>query len=328
MWLLHITTLQIEQFLESGNPISLVHFEGSNVSGVAIPRYAILSYTWGDEEISFQDMHGERELVQRKAGYKKLRDSCAQSLKDGYDYIWIDTCCIDKSSSAGLSESINSMYRWYKKSAVCYVYLGDVTGGVPFRQREDSGALPRWYSRGWTLQELIVPENVRFYNQFWTFLGTKLEHMTAISNVTGIDLYALGGGDLTKLTIARRMSWVATRQTTRSEDMAYCLLGIFDINMLLLYGEGDNAFIRLQQEIMNVSDDQSIFAWWDDDSMEYYHEDYGERFERHGLLASSPAYFRTSGTVVQFQSQRSGRSISMSTNQGLKVDLLVCRDTS
>ncbi|KAH8646407.1 heterokaryon incompatibility protein-domain-containing protein [Tricladium varicosporioides] len=327
MRLLHTTTLKIEQFLESGNPSSLAHFEGS-VSGVAIPKYAILSHTWGDEEVSFQDMQGERELIRQKAGYRKLRDSCAQSLKNGYDYIWIDTCCIDKSSSAELSESINSMYRWYKKATICYVYLEDANGDVPFQINNNNKALPRWYSRGWTLQELIAPGNVRFYNKSWKFLGTKLEHMTAISNATGIDLYALGGGDLTKLTIARRMSWVANRKTTRSEDIAYCLLGIFDINMPLLYGEGENAFIRLQQEIMNVSGDQSIFAWRDDDSMEYYREDYGERYERHGLLASSPTYFRTSGVVAQFQSQRSGRSISMSTNQGLKVDLLMCQDTS
>lgn len=169
------------------------------------------------------------------------------------------------------------------------------------------------------MQELIALKNVRFYNSVWKFIGTKIEHMLGISNTTGINLYALYGGDMRRLTIARRMSWVANRQTTRSEDMAYCLLGVFDINMPLLYGEGDKAFVRLQVEFMKVSDDQSIFAWRDDDSIELY--------GRRGLLTSSPTHFRTSGDVAQFHSERPGRSVTVSTNEGLRVDLLMCEDT-
>jgi hypothetical protein len=133
MRLLNTRTLQVEEFLESASTSTLVHFEGSNVSDVVILAYAILSQAWGDGEVSFQDMQGERELAKRKEGFAKLRDSYALALKEGYDYIWIDTCCIDKTSSAELSEPINSMYRWYKKSAVCYAYLADVEGDDPLK---------------------------------------------------------------------------------------------------------------------------------------------------------------------------------------------------
>ena len=143
---------------------------------------------------------------------------------------------------------------------------------------------------------------MRFYNERWEFIGTKIEHIIGISNLTGIDCYALGGGDLGRLTIARRLSWVAHWQTTISEDMAYCLLGIFGMNMPLLYGEGDNAFIRLQEEIMKVSDDQSIFAWKGAGSTDYWPGFYGDLWAIHGLLASSPA--RTSGVVAQFHSEQ------------------------
>jgi len=320
MRLLNTRTLQVKEFLESGSTSTLVHIEGSNVSSDGFPKYAILSHTWGDGEVSFQDMQGDRELAERKDGFAKLRASCALALKEGYGYIWIDTCCIDKTSSAELSEAINSMYRWYKNSAVCYAHLADVEGDDPLKISKQNANSSRWYRRGWTLQELIAPKNLRFYNGVWKFIGTKIEHKLGISNITGIDLYALDGGDMRMLTIARRMSWVANRQTTRSEDMAYCLLGVFDINMPLLYGEGDKAFVRLQEEIMKVSDDQSIFAWRDDHSMGLY--------DRRGLLTSSPTHFRTSGDVAQFHSERPGRSVTVSTNQGLRLDLLMCQDTS
>jgi hypothetical protein len=225
------------------------------------------------------------------------------------------------------------MYRWYKKSSVCYVYLSDVGSSRKDLGLYDDLALrtrsqppPRWYTRGWTLQELIAPADVDFYSSDWTFLGTKLGHMRTLSEFTGIDFYALGGGDLRKLTVARRMSWVSKRKTTVVEDIAYCLLGIFDINMPLLYGEGEKAFIRLQEEIMKISDDQSIFAWRDDESLDTYREEYGNSFHQTGLLAAQPAFFKTSGSVGQFQPERPGRSTSGATNQGIKVEFLMCRE--
>jgi hypothetical protein len=248
-------------------------------------------------------MQGDKKLIENKSGFLKLKNSCNQAKSNGYDWIWIDTCCIDKTSSAELSEAINSMYRWYKKSSVCYVYLSDVGSSRKDLGLYDDLALrtrsqppPRWYTRGWTLQELIAPADVDFYSSDWTFLGTKLGHMRTLSEFTGIDFYALGGGDLRKLTVARRMSWVSKRKTTVVEDIAYFLLGIFDINMPLLYGEGEKAFIRLQEEIMKISDDQSIFAWRDDESLDTYREEYGNSFHQTGLLAAQPAFFKTSGS--------------------------------
>jgi hypothetical protein len=194
-----------------------------------IPKYAILSHTWGLGEITFQDMRGNRALAERTAGFAKVRDSCRQARRDGYGYIWIDTCCIDKTSSTELSEAINSMYQWYKNSAVCYVYLSDVDEN-PFDRysRTDRNIYhSRGFTRGLTLQELIDPQNIQFFSGDWSPIGTKLELMELISRITSIDLYALEGGDLRRLSIARRMSWAANRHTTRLEDTAYCLLGIF-----------------------------------------------------------------------------------------------------
>jgi hypothetical protein len=146
------------------------------------------------------------------------------------------------------------MFRWYKNAQVCYVYLSDVTVETEFHSS-------RWFTRGWTLQELIAPSNITFYDKDWDDVGTKQELGNYISDITGIDLGVLRGQDLELVSAAKKMSWAALRQTTRTEDVAYCLLGIFDVNMPLLYGEGKKAFIRLQEEIMKVSSDQSLFAW-------------------------------------------------------------------
>ena len=161
MRLLDTATLQLEEFFESSEfpnseRLQLARFEFENMQ---IPKYAILSHTWGLGEITFQDMPGNRVLAERTARFAKVRDSCRQARRDGYGYIWIDTCCIDKTSSTELSEAINSMYQWYKNSAVCYVYLSDVDEN-PFDRysRTDRNIYhSRWFTRGWTLQELIPP---------------------------------------------------------------------------------------------------------------------------------------------------------------------------
>jgi len=227
MRLINTQTLQLEEFLEDGS----MRF-----------RYAILSHTWGSKEATFQEMQGDRTQIKDTPGFIKIRDSCHQAQRDKYRYIWIDTCCIDKTSSTELAEAINSMYQWYKDSAICYVYLADVRDGPNFSFEFKRS---RWFTRGWTLQELLAPSKTEFFDCTWSHVGTKLDHMKEISEITDIDLYALAGGDLGKLSVARRMSWAASRQTTRLEDIAYCLLGIFQINMPLLYGEGVRAFRRL-----------------------------------------------------------------------------------
>ena len=223
--------------------------------GDDIPRYSILSHTWGtdDEEVTFKDL--VEGTGKSKAGYNKIRFCGQQAAKDGLQYFWIDTCCIDKSSSSELSEAINSMFRWYRDAATCYVYLRDVSISGPcddqFSQPrwEPDFRNSRWFTRGWTLQELIAPGSVEFFSMECKRLGDKKSLERQIQEITGISVQALQGSPLSQFSIAERMSWAAKRETKRKEDGAYCLLGIFDVHMPLIYGEGEKAFIRLQKEI-------------------------------------------------------------------------------
>ncbi|KAJ0158907.1 Vegetative incompatibility protein HET-E-1 [Colletotrichum tanaceti] len=226
----------------------------------SVPVYAILSHTWEDDDVTLQDLTGPAGTA--KAGFSKIRACCNQAIKDGYEWVWVDTCCIDKTSSAELSEAINSMFRWYRESAVCYVYLSDLPPQCPGRFDSASFMAARWFTRGWTLQELIAPHLVEFYDQAWNDVGTKTSLVDLIHERTGIRCDVLSGRCLlTWVRVAERMSWASNRQTSRREDIAYCLLGIFDIHMPLLYGEGPRAFQRLQQEILRNSEDLSILLW-------------------------------------------------------------------
>jgi hypothetical protein len=237
-----------------GNTLELVEFSDSD-----IPPYAILSHTWGSEEITYQEMCKDApnkiriNSQSQQESYNKIQYCCAQASKDGLDYSWVDTICIDKSSSSELSEAINSMFRWYSNAVVCYAYLSD----VQFLSSDLSGS--RWFTRGWTLQELIAPRRILFFTSQWELIGTKESLCGKISNITGIDVMTLRATTtLSSASVACKMSWAANRQTTRIEDVAYCLMGLFDVNMPLLYGEGKKAFIRLQEEIIRENDDHSI----------------------------------------------------------------------
>ena len=218
------------------------------------PPYAILSHTWDQEEVTFQHMRdGPDAACKLLKGFAKIEGCCQQATLAGYDWVWIDTCCIDQSSVAEVSEAINSMYGWYQRSAVCFVYLSD----VPRFRLTDS----RWFERGWTLQELIAPEYVEFYTADWMEIGTKSSLEDIITSATGISADVLRGGSPRNYTAAERLSWAAGRRTRKPEDQAYWLMGLFDINMPILYGEGSRAFERLQQEILKQSEDFSILAW-------------------------------------------------------------------
>jgi hypothetical protein len=243
-----------------------------------IPRYAILSHTWGDDEVTLQEMrhmeskmpqalNKQKQTIAEKKGYAKIKNAAAMALKRGLTYLWVDTCCIDKTSSSELSEAINSMYLWYKQAAECYAILSDVApiaAGAPVASNWQIRS-SRWFTRGWTLQELIAPTNMYFFARDWSPLGQK--HMPrpfteVLSEITGIEIEVLDGRvDPAQLSVATRMKWAAHRQTTRLEDTAYCLMGLFQVNMPLLYGEGARAFARLQEEIIQRTDDQSLFAW-------------------------------------------------------------------
>jgi hypothetical protein len=230
---------------------------------VNTPLYAILSHTWGEGEVTYQDVQRGNPSP-RKAGYAKVKETRAIAAAYGFDYVWIDTCCIDKASSSELSEAINSMYDWYRKSTICFAYLADV---LPCPSSSSSPYNPefleksKWFSRGWTLQELIAPSIIVFFNQEWQKIGSKSSLEADLSRITDIPPEVLQSCDPSTSSIARRMSWASHRQTTRVEDTAYCLMGIFGINMPMLYGEGERAFLRLQEEILKISDDHTIFAW-------------------------------------------------------------------
>jgi len=336
--------------------MNLLHTETFRLEtcrGSQIPPYAILSHTWGpcQTEVTFQDIQQKplSELRDRE-GYQKIHDCCAQALLDGYGWVWVDTCNIGKSSSAELSEAINSMFRWYREAKICYVYLADVEDPedcVVYLPTVDElqAAIKdsKWFTRGWTvsishvpivalevhirrlirgaqLQELIAPKDVVFYSRHWTQIGTKASLSAVISRITRIDEDVLTRGDLSLVSVATKMSWAATRITTRPEDVAYCLLGIFDVNMPLLYGEGDKAFIRLQEEIMKDSDDQSLFVWeWIPKAVSV--AELGHPLLR-GLLASSPASFANSANIVPFRNAKTSEPYTL-TNKGIRLQLII-----
>ncbi|PYI05160.1 HET-domain-containing protein [Aspergillus sclerotiicarbonarius CBS 121057] len=263
--------------------------------------YAILSHTWALVEVTFQDMMSGSATDEQ--GFEKIRGCCEKASEEGIKYSWVDTCCIDKASSAELSEAINSMYRWYQEAKICYVYLSDV-------QSESEIAGSRWFTRGWTLQELIAPRNIIFLNREWKELGTKESLQGLLNKITRIPPGVLSGEeDLEDLSIAQRMSWAARRVTTRVEDRAYSLMGIFGINMPLIYGEGKRSFARLQEEILKVVDDQSIFAWRSDS------ENHG------GLLAISPDAFRDSADIISFNPFSASAGPMTQSSKGIHLEL-------
>ncbi|KAI6039128.1 heterokaryon incompatibility protein-domain-containing protein [Pisolithus marmoratus] len=283
----------------------LKEFYGPNL---AEKEYAILSHCWGvekegEEEVLFEDMKQlltvsdeERKEIRRRTGYEKIVDTCRQAQKDGLEWVWIDTCCINKESSAELSEAINSMHKWYANAKLCYVYLHDTLGNS-WTNREKSRATAKWFSRGWTLQELIAPKNIHFFDQKWEWIGNKASLAGALNEITRIPWKVLKEGlqkalsstdDFERPSVAQIMSWAADRTTTCEEDRAYSLLGLLGVHMPMLYGEGKNAFRRLQLEIIRTSNDQSVFAWgcerefgWSD-----------------SILADDPSCFRDCDEVV------------------------------
>jgi hypothetical protein len=216
-----------------------------------IPAYAILSHTWGrdDEEVTFKDIQDHPEQAKSKAGYRKIEFCGKQAASDGLGYFWVDTCCIDKSNNAELAEAINSMFRWYRNAAKCYVYLADVSMGS---QDNVDQALQnsRWFTRGWTLQELIAPGSVEFFSSDDKRLGDKKSLEQLLFNITGVALAALRGDSLDSFSVEQRMAWAEKRTTKKEEDKAYSLLGIFNTFMPPIYGEGtEHAFYRLNEEI-------------------------------------------------------------------------------
>ena len=289
MRLLHTSTLYLKSFT------------------ALIPKYAILSHRWAEDdadEVSYQQFRDRSNLLCH--GYTKIKRACELAQQAGLEWLWIDTCCIDKTSSAELSEAINSMFAWYRDATVCFAFLTE-TDLVYLHQAPDHVQTKwthewaekaeyrpvntlfskSWFGRGWTLQELLAPHEVIFYqlamdsDEEATFVGTRTSLSKTLSHITGIERQFLcARSPVWDASVAKRMSWASRRTTTRAEDIAYCLLGLFDVNMPLLYGEGTKAFQRLQEAIISQSDDETIFAWTaiNDTSIR-------------GMLAESPTEF-------------------------------------
>lgn len=327
MRLLHVKELRLEEFLD-GN----------------VPFYAILSHRWGSDEVSYQDFVGGYK--KDGAGYKKIIECCEYAAADiqsidiraeyrrlklwGFekwadlwdsdwvwvdtlDWVWIDTCCIDKSSSAELSEAINSMYHWYAESSACYVYLSDVTKSDGIGQTLSELQESQWFTRGWTLQELLAPKDLMLLDKNWTELGTRSHLLANVAKAAGIAekrLERRWSNEASGVSVAERFSWAACRNTTRVEDGTYCLLGLLGQNMPLLYGERNKAFLRLQLEIIRSSNDESVFVWQNG------------RTNRMGLIARSPwkfasKYSTQKGEFSKIEGlQRPPYAI---TNQGLQL---------
>jgi len=316
MRLINASTLQLEEFMDSHHA----------------PPYAILSHTWEEGEVTFQDF-ANQDTARAKKGYGKIEQTCKLAKANGIGYAWVDTCCIDKTSSAELTEAINSMFQWYARSQICYAWLADLEADRPI----ESFASCRWFTRGWTLQELIAPAEVEFYDKVWTFRGTKAGLSDALQKVTNIDAEVLRVGTigvLSTVPLARRMSWASGRVTTRREDAAYCLLGLFGVNMPMLYGEGEKAFIRLQEEIIKESNDLSLFAWTLPSDAEEKLRVLGlsaaaddatpaaAQQEYYGVLAASPAWFGEAGDLVAGNDGLFDETYIM-TNKGLQIPVTV-----
>jgi hypothetical protein len=318
--------------------------------GIDIPSYAILSHTWSDGEIVLQDLQGSDihdaswsalsdhlpEVLggNKVNGLEKLLRSTELARRNRYEHLWVDTCCIDKTSSAELSEAINSMYRWYAGADVCYAYLSDVPAAVtedPF-EMNSKFRHSRWFRRGWTLQELIASQQVEFFASDWSYLGAKtgdIAFTRLLNEITGIQLNVLLGEISPQdISIAARMHWAVERQTTRVEDIAYCLLGIFDVTMPLLYGEGKRSFIRLQEAILIREEDQSLFAWHSEFLSENAVGGTWQSSGFSGLLADSPDRFWDDNDIETAMPLTLTSSPSAVTSKGLGVDflLLPCGD--
>ena len=284
------------------NTLELTEHDPSNTD------YAILSHTWGKDEISFQQITSpSHDTIKGHQGYRKIIRFCEVAQSEGYSYAWVDTCCINKDSSAELSEAINSMYFWYETAKACFVYLADVSlRGAP---TAFSGNFKesRWFTRGWTLQELVAPREVIFLSADWEEIGTKISLCESIEKITRINAKVLlDPGEKDKFSISTRMSWAAGRETTRHEDQAYCLMGLFGIYMPLLYGEQSQAFHRLQLEILKQSEDTTILSWGSPTEYNFFDNNIAQP----GALAATPWEFPTTSIgcvsnqfVDQFRSQ-------------------------
>jgi tetratricopeptide (TPR) repeat protein len=250
----------------------LLHYDAlgrlilADFRGKTIPPYAILSHRWSDSEILIEDVSNET-YKEKEEGYRKLGFCAKQAAQDELQYFWIDTCCIDRWNNNERSKAINSMFQWYKNAAQCYVFLTDVsvsTATEPVQRSdwETSFRASAWFTRGWTLQELIAPVSIEFFSREGRRIGDKASLDQLLHNITNIPLAALRNCPLNEFTTSERERWVETRRTKEEEDIVYCLLGILGVSMPTAYGEGqESARSRLQAELEGAGNAPSIIPF-------------------------------------------------------------------
>ena len=309
----------------------LLHYDEYGELGIisfddnAIPPYAILSHTWiaDAEEVTLADLvTGDSEA---KHGYKKIRFCGQQAQQDGLQYFWVDTCCIDKTDKVELSHAIRSMFRWYQNAARCYVYLSDVSTGKRTFNNVKSTWEPafrssRWFTRGWTLQELLAPSTVEFFSREWEKLGDKRSLKWLIHKITSISLEALDGAPLSQFSVDKRLRWKGDRETKREEDAWYSLSGIFGVEIAPAYSEGAaSAFRRLMDEIDNS--ERYVLAIHSTDP-----RDDKKRIEKTkgGLLASSYRWVLDNAIFKQWLYDQRSRLLWVKGDPGKGKTMLLC----
>ena len=279
----------------------LKSFNDEELRGI---RYTIMSHCWCAAgltgEMQFKELN-EATLetvldLRNRPGYQKIVKSCLLTREEGLEWLWVDTCCIMRESKTGLSEAVNSMYQWYRRSEICFAYLHDVRFPLPPGEPDTemfptSNGRPKWFSCSWTLQDLLGPRVVRFFDQDWHLIGDKEKLAPKLTGITGIPADILINGlphpdDPCRPSAAQIMSWAADRKASTREDRAYALMGIFEVHMPTKYGEHEHAFHRLQVSIIKEYNDHSIFAWFG-------------KSRPGSILADDPSYFRESADVVR-----------------------------
>ncbi|KAI9667896.1 MAG: hypothetical protein M1821_000716 [Bathelium mastoideum] len=323
--------------------------EGSDLD-TALQKCAIISHRWGDNETNFQNLQEILQLQEspnstesifddpesykfskEEEGLFKIAVACKKASEYGFrgedgrgtrqtqamlEYIWMDTCCIDKTNSDEEDRAINSMFRWYRDAKVCFAYLSDVSQeeseyqdeqkdlkGKRIQRRINCFKESDWFSRGWTLQELLAPRVLYFFDHKWRFIDAKKTRSADIQSRTKIEAKYING-DFSDACTAVKMSWLSSRETTLKEDMAYCMVGIFGVYMHVQKAEGEHAFLRLQEELIKQkAADESLFAWRN------------ELVTSCGLLAPWPTCFKKSErlTIHSRRLEASGEELTVMT---------------
>jgi hypothetical protein len=290
-----------------------------------LPPYAILSHRWETDEVTFEDL--QKNIGKEKLGYKKIWFCGEQAKRDGLHHFWVDTCCIDKTDKAELSHAIRSMFRWYQNANKCYVYLSDVSskkGKLSDLETEfiwePAFRTSRWFTRGWTLQELLAPKAVEFFSHDWHRLGDRVSLKAQIHQATAIPHNALGGTPLSHFSVDERFRWSQNRETTRKEDAAYCLFGIFDVDIAPIYGEGiEEAYRRLRGEIQNWEECLRDLRVTDpcDDKVRIQNT-------KGGLLIGSYCWVLDNSTFQQWQHDPHSRLLWVRGDPGKGKTMLLC----